>query len=150
MIFFSRNFAWLLLVGLCIFGLACEESKPGGGGSVTPSEEDPEIIEAYVCGAVQNSKPQLVGTDFFQDETVFMWVSWNNVPGDHSFRVLWVKPNDDVVESPTQNFNSKTGKQITFASLNTTSTAQAGRWYVEVYLDDAFYSSYSFWLWETL
>lgn len=141
--------ALFLFMTLFFGGIACEESKPGGGGTVTPSEEEPGIIEAYVCGAVRNGKAELVGTDFFPGETVFIWINWNNVAGDHAFRALWTKPNDDVVESPAQSFNSKTGKQITFASLNTTSGAQTGRWYVEIYLDDVFYGSYSFWLWDT-
>ena len=141
-----------ILPFLAIFitlSLACEESKPGAGGSVTPGTEDPRILEAYVCGNVSNGNPEYVGTDFFPGETVYIWISWDTVPDKHEFYVLWTNPDDDVVKSPTQSFNSKTGEQITFASLNTPTTAPTGRWYVEVYLDDNFYASYSFMLWET-
>ena len=50
-----------ILPVLAIFitlSLACEESKPGAGGSVTPGTEDPRILEAYVYGNVRNGNDE--------------------------------------------------------------------------------------------
>ncbi|MBN1999666.1 hypothetical protein JW935_19080 [candidate division KSB1 bacterium] len=127
---------------------ACEKTEGGGSGSLEPGTGDPEIIEGYICGWVSNNRPEKIDNSFVQDERVYLWLSWGNVTGKHTVRVIWLDPEDDVVSDQEESFNSKTGKTITHFYIDTTSTAPVGRWIAEVHIDGKFVCSYAFWMYE--
>ena len=144
----KRWIALVLLFGGLVF-IACDKSEGEGSGSLEPGATDPEISEGYVCAGIYESKPTVIDNNFFPDDVVYLWLSWENVTGNHKVRVIWLDPSDDVIADRTETFNSKTGKAITHFFLDTTNSAPLGRWVVEIEIDNTFVRSYAFWLLES-
>ncbi len=128
-----------------VFVLACDSTEGGGAGAVEPSNTDPRIIDGFMCSGVFEGKPVGIDNEFWQDDRVHIWLSWENMNGDHRVKIIWVDPNDKLYET-SDIFNSKTGELTTYFWLDTTSTAPVGQWLAEVYVDNMFVRSYSFWL----
>jgi hypothetical protein len=130
---------------MTLFTLACNSTEGKGGGGVDPGASAAEIIDGFMCGGVYNDLPVGIDNDFFVDDVVYIWLSWVNVSGSHEVKILWVDPNDKIVEAKNT-FESKTGKMVNYMWLDTTLSAPTGKWVAEVYLDDVFVRSYGFWL----
>ena len=126
--------------------LSCDKSEGEGSGSTDPGSDNAEIIEGFICSDVFDNKPRGIDNDFLQDDVVYLWLSWQNVSGKHEVKIIWVDPEDDIVETSVKSFNSTSGKQITFFFLDTSSSAPTGRWYADIYIDDEFVRSYAFWI----
>jgi hypothetical protein len=135
----------LLAILMTLFTLACNSTEGKGGGGIEPSATTPEIIDGFMCGGIDNDRPVDIDNDFFVDDVVYIWLSWVNVSGSHELKILWVDPNDKIIEAKTT-FESKTGKMVNYMWLDTTLSAPTGRWVAEVYLDNVFVRSYGFWL----
>ena len=142
--FFFLLSGWLALV---LFS-ACEKTEGEGGGGLEPGRGSPEILEGFFCGYVFEGNPEAIDNSFFPDENIYLWLSWGQVSGKHEVRIIWLDPEGDVVTETAQQFNSKTGKWITFFFIDTTSSAPLGRWIAEVNIDDQFIRSYAFWMLE--
>lgn len=142
-----KGFVVLALIVSLAF-LACDKSEGEGSGSLDPGANRPEITEGYVCGGIFEGKPIIIDNSFLQDDIVYLWLSWENVIGNHTVRVIWLDPSNDVVADRSESFNSKTGKVITHFFLDTTSSAPVGRWVVEIEIDNEFVRSYAFWILE--
>ncbi|RPH97029.1 MAG: hypothetical protein EHM72_14050 [Calditrichaeota bacterium] len=139
-----RNFIVLicLLMGLI---LGCSSTEGQGSGGIEPGSSSPDIIEGFMCGGVYNDLPVGIDNDFFVDDIVYIWLSWVNVTGSHEIKILWIDPNEKIIEV-LRTFESKTGKLANYFWLDTTSAAPVGKWVAEVYLDGDFVRSYAFWL----
>jgi len=141
-----KKIIWLPIILMFLMCLACDDTEGEGGGGLQPGSSDPLIIEGFICAAIDNGKPVAIDNDFFQDDPVYIWLSWEQVSGEHQVKIVWVDPDDDIVTETTSNFDSKNGKWITFYYIDTTSSSQTGKWLAEVYIDGAFVRSYAFWL----
>lgn len=133
---------------LCIIiGLffACSSSEGEGSGSTEPSTNAPEIVEGFLCTGIFEGQPVGIDNDFFVDDVIYIWLSWCNVIGGHEVSIIWVDPNEKLIETKDQ-FKSQRGKMTTYFWLDTTTSAVPGRWIAEVYLDGMFVRSYAFWL----
>ncbi len=135
----------LFLLSLAAAFLACSTTEGKGGGGLEPGTTEPEIIEGFLCAGVFEGRPTGIDNEFFVDDIVYIWLSWINVAGQHTLKILWVDPNEKIFES-SQTFDSKTGKMVTYMWLDTSLSAPVGRWAAEVYLDEKFVRSYGFWL----
>ena len=133
----------LLLIGL--FSSSCEKTEGGGGGGIDPSATDPRIIDGFICADVLDNKPLRIDNEYFVDEYVYLWLSLENVSGSHTVRVLWVDPDDDIVEQK-QSFDSETGLFTLYFWIDTSPTAPTGQWIAEIYIDGNLMRSYTFWL----
>jgi hypothetical protein len=139
----------LVVLALILFALSsCEKTEGQGSGGLDPGSSQPDITEGYICSDVFDGKPRGIDNSFFADETVYLWLSWVKVPDKHEVKVIWVDPGDDVVETSRQTFTSESGNQITYFFLDTSSSAPVGKWIAEIYLDERFIRSYSFWILE--
>lgn len=128
--------------------IACDKTEGQGSGGLDPGTTTPEVIEGFICSDVFDNKPRGIDNNFFPDDVVYLWLSWENVPGEHEVRVIWVDPDDNIVHEAKQQFDSKSGKQVTFFFIDTTASAPTGRWIVEVHIDGRFVRSYAFWILE--
>lgn len=128
-----------------LMSLACEKTEGEGSGGVSPSSSEPRILEAFLCADVKNNVPLGIDNLFFVDETIYLWVHWENVKGDHSMRVLWVDPENDIIEK-TQTFSSENGYYTIYFWIDTSGSAPTGQWLAEIYLDGNLIRSYTFWL----
>ena len=143
---YTKSFVLVVLV-LSLFALSsCDKTEGEGGGGLDPGSSQADIFEGYICSDVFDGKPRGIDNSFFVDETAYLWLSWINVPGKHEVKILWVDPDDDVVETSRQTFASESGNQITFFFLDTSSSAPPGKWIAEIYLDEKFVRSYGFWI----
>jgi len=136
-------FSLFVLPLLVVF---CEKTEGEGSGGLDPGGTNPEIIEGFICSDVFDNKPRGIDNNFLPDDVVYLWLSWENVAGEHEVRVIWVDPDDNIIHEAKQQFDSKSGKQVTFFFIDTTSSAPAGRWIVEVHIDGRFVRSYAFWI----
>lgn len=128
--------------------LACDDTEGEGGGGLQPGSSDPMIIEGFICAGVDNGKPLAIDNNFFPDDHVYIWLSWEQVAGERQVKIVWVDPDDDVATETTSSFESKNSKWITFHYIDTTSSSPTGQWLAEVYIDGVFVRSYAFWLLE--
>lgn len=140
-----RCFVVLLALLLIQIFASCDSTEGKGGGGIEPGVSTPEVIDGFMCGGIFNDLPVGIDNDFFVDDVVYIWLSWVNVSGSHEVKILWVDPNDKIIEAKTT-FDSKTGKMVNYMWLDTTLSAPVGKWVAEVYLDDSFVRSYGFWL----
>jgi hypothetical protein len=138
----------LSFVFIILISLACDDTEGKGGGGLQPGSSDPLIIEGFICAGVDDSKPLAIDNDFFPDDEVYIWLSWEQVSGEHQVKIIWVNPDNDVVTETNSTFNSKNGKWITFYYIDTVNSAPSGKWLAEVYMDGKFVRSYAFWLLE--
>lgn len=127
------------------FAVSCDSTEGKGSGGLDPGSTAPEIVEGFMCAGIFNDLPVTIDNDFYVDDLVYIWLSWVNVAGKHEVKVLWVDPNNKIIEN-TANFESTTGKMVSYMWLDTTVSAPIGRWVAEVYLDNKFVRSYGFWL----
>lgn len=130
---------------LFIFLLACSSTEGQGGNATEPSLTAPNIVDGFMCSAIYDNYPVGIDNDFFVDDQIFIWLSWENVIGVHSVKIVWVDPNEKLYETE-DNFTSRDGQMTTYFWLDTTSSAPVGRWLAEVYIDGKFMRSYTFWL----
>ncbi len=135
----------LLLALLVLFALACDSTEGAGSGGTEPGTTAPEIVEGFMCAGVFEGHPVGIDNDFFLDERAYIWISWTNVVGKHEVKILWVDPNEKIIETKNT-FESEKGKMTTYFWLDTTQSAPVGQWLAEVYLDGNFVRSYTFWL----
>ncbi|MDZ7723721.1 MAG: hypothetical protein U5R06_13190 [candidate division KSB1 bacterium] len=136
----------LIFIGLLLITvIACEKTEGEGSGGVSPSSSEPRILEAFTCADVQDNLPLGIDNQFFVDETIYLWMHWENVQGDHSMRVLWVDPDNDIIEK-TQTFTSESGFYTIYFWIDTSSSAPVGQWLAEIYLNGYLIRSYTFWL----
>ena len=133
-----------IVAGAMLFS-ACDSTEGAGGGGLEPSAEDQVIMEAYICGFVENDNPGGIDNSFFPDDQIYLWMLWDNFYGNHTIRILWVDPNNKIYETE-RSYDVKSGRLKTYFWLDTTATAPTGKWFAEVYLDDDFVASYGFWL----
>ena len=126
-------------------GLACEKTEGEGSGGVSPSSSDPRIIEGFTCADMNNNAPLGIDNQFFVDEVIYLWIQWENVQGSHTMRVLWVDPDNDIIEKE-QAFTSESGFYTIYFWIDTSPSAPTGQWLAEVYLDGNLIRSYTFWL----
>jgi hypothetical protein len=140
-----KYFTLLFAVLVALVALSCNSTEGKGSGAIEPGASSAEIIDGFMCGGVFNDMPVGIDNDFFVDDVVYIWMSWVNVSGPHNLKILWVDPNDKIIEAKTT-FESKTGKMVNYMWLDTTPSAPIGKWVAEVYLDDVFVRSYGFWL----
>lgn len=138
---------YILYIGLFLLltGLACEKTEGEGSGGVSPSSSEPRIIQAFTCADVQDNAPLGIDNLFFVDEVVYFWIQWENVKGEHEVKVLWVDPDEDIVEK-SQHFTSESGFYTVYFWIDTSSSAPAGQWLAEIYLDGQLMQSHTFWL----
>ncbi len=128
-----------------IFFMACDSTEGGGGSATEPDISGPTIIEGFMCTDIYENGPVGIDNDFFVDDVIYIWLSWENVSGAHNVKIIWVDPNEKLYETADR-FTSQNGKMTTYFWLDTTSSAPTGRWLAEVYLDGVFVRSYAFWL----
>jgi hypothetical protein len=135
------------LIGLITIGLflACNSSEGKGSNVTEPDTNTPEIVEGFLCSGIFEDKPVGIDNDFFVDDIIYIWLSWQNVIGTHEVSIIWVDPNDKLIETKNQ-FKSERGTMTTYFWLDTTTSAAPGKWLAEVYLDGLFVRSYAFWL----
>lgn len=130
---------------LMLVVLACDSTEGGGAGGLEPSNTAPRIIDGFMCGNIFEGNPVAIDNEFWQDDRVYIWLSWENMNGTHSVKIIWVAPNDKLYET-SDSFKSNDGMLTTYFWLDTTSVAPVGQWLAEVYVDNLFVRSYSFWL----
>ena len=135
----------LFAASLMIFALSCGSTEGEGSGGTEPVVSEPQIIEGFMCAGIFEDKPVGIDNDFWLDDPVFIWLTWENVAGTHEIKVLWVDPNEDLFETK-ETYKSQSGKLTTYFWLDTTTSATPGEWLAEVYIDGLFVRSYSFWL----
>ena len=138
----------LLLLSLCLISIlimACSSTEGKGGNTTEPSITAPSIVEGFMCTGIYENNPVGIDNDFFVDNVIYIWLTWQNVAGTHNVKIIWVDPNEKLFET-TDSFTSRDGYMTTYFWLDTTSTAPTGRWLAEVYIDDVFIRSYAFWL----
>ena len=142
-----RIFAPFLVICLLAFAafISCSSTEGGGSGGVEPLMTAPEIVEGFMCAGIFEDKPVGIDNDFWLDDPVYIWLSWQNMTGTHEIKILWVDPAENIFETK-QVYKSQRGKLTTYCWLDTTTSARAGEWLAEVYVDDVFVRSYSFWL----
>lgn len=134
-----------LFVSIILFLTACDSTEGGGAGALEPSDSEPRIVDGFMCGGIFEAKPVGIDNEFWQDDRVYIWLSWENMDGTHTVKIIWVDPNDKLYETRDE-FKSKNGELDTYFWLDTTSVAPIGQWLAEVYVDEMFVRSYSFWL----
>ena len=125
--------------------LSCSSTEGGGSGGLEPSVTEPRIVDGFMCANVFDDRPVGIDNDFWLDDRVYIWLSWENMSGAHTVKILWVDPNEKLFET-RNTYKSDQGNLTTYFWLDTTSSATAGEWLAEVYLDGNFIRSYSFWL----
>lgn len=135
----------LLFAASLFFLMACDSTEGGGAGGLEPSDSAARIVDGFMCAGIFEGKPVGIDNEFWQDDRVYIWLNWENMSGEHRVKIIWVDPNDKLYET-SDVFNSKTGELTTYFWLDTTSTAPVGQWLAEVYVDNMFLRSYSFWL----
>ena len=141
----------LKIVSLLLFPLvniiilSCDSTEGGGGGGTEPTATAPQIVDGFMCAGIFEDKPVGIDNDFWVGDHVYIWLSWVNVTGTHEVKILWIEPGEKLYETK-QTYKSQDGKLTTYFWLDTTSSAPAGEWLAEVYLDGNFVRSYSFWL----
>lgn len=140
-----RNAFLLFIVSIILFTFACDSTEGGGAGGLEPSDTEARIVDGFMCANVFEGKPVGIDNEFWLDDRVYIWLSWENMNGTHTVKIIWVDPNDKLYET-SDVFKSSNGKLSTYFWLDTTSSAPAGQWLAEVYTDNLFVRSYSFWL----
>ena len=138
----------LLIISISIISLlvlACSSTEGQGGNTTEPSVTAPAIVEGFMCAAIYDDNPVGIDNDFFVDDAIYIWLTWENVIGVHKVKIVWVDPNEKLFET-NDSFTSKDGKMTTYFWLDTTNSAPPGRWLAEVYIDGIFMRSYAFWL----
>jgi len=143
-----KKYVILFIISLLIFSFACDKTEGEGSGGLQPESGDPVIIEGFICSDVINGKPYGIDNDFFPDDVIYIWLSWEQVSGEHDVKIIWLDPDDDVVTETKKNFNSKNGKWITYFFIDTTNSSPTGKWIAEVHIDGKFTRSYGFWILE--
>lgn len=132
-----------LLIFLTV--LACDSTEGAGSGGTEPGSTAPKIVEGFMCAGVFEGNPVGIDNDFFLDENIYIWLSWENVVGTHEVKILWVDPNENILETK-KSFQSAQGTLTTYFWIDTTKSAPVGQWLAEVYWDGEFVRSYTFWL----
>ncbi|MBN1465377.1 hypothetical protein JXA02_06430 [candidate division KSB1 bacterium] len=140
-----RRTSILLFISVIPLIMACSSTEGQGSGGLEPVVSAPQIVDGFMCAGVFEDKPVGIDNDFWLDDLVYIWLTWENMNGTHEVKIIWVDPGDDVYETK-KSYSSQDGKLTTYFWLDTTSTAKAGEWLAEVYLDGIFVRSYSFWL----
>lgn len=135
----------LSLFLLAALFLSCSSTEGQGGNTTEPSAGAPSIVEGFMCAEIYEDNPVGIDNDFFVDDVVYIWLSWQNVAGEHDVKIVWVDPNEKLIET-TSSFVSRDGAMTTYYWLDTTNSAPVGRWLAEVYIDGIFVRSYAFWL----
>ncbi|MBN2414077.1 hypothetical protein JXQ31_20550 [candidate division KSB1 bacterium] len=144
----KKNGLFLFINLLLLFSIACEKSEGEGSGGLQPGSSDPEIIEGFICSDVLDGKPYGIDNNFFPDDVIYIWLSWEQVSGEHEVQIIWLDPDDDVVTETKKSFNSKNGKWITYFYIDTTNSSPTGKWTAEVHIDGTFVRSYALWILE--
>ena len=133
------------LFSMMIFYGGCDKVEGEGGGTVSPSDNEPYIIESVFCVNVDDeSRPVLITDTFYIDDYVYLWIRWGNVTETHTVTTEWYDPDGDMVAHPEQEFTAQGGQAITWFFLDTTPTAPEGEWWVDIYFDDEFMRSQIF------
>ncbi|MBN1561805.1 hypothetical protein JW998_16260 [candidate division KSB1 bacterium] len=125
--------------------MSCSSTEGQGSGGLEPVISAPQIVDGFMCASVFEDKPVGIDNDFWVDDVVYIWLTWENMSGTREVKIVWVDPRDNLYETK-KSYSSKDGKLTTYFWLDTTASATPGEWLAEVYLDGVFVRSYSFWL----
>jgi hypothetical protein len=125
--------------------ISCSSTEGQGSGGTEPVVSAPQIVDGFMCAGVFEDKPVGIDNDFWVDDLVYIWLTWENMSGTREVKIVWVDPRENLYETK-KSYSSKDGKLTTYFWLDTTSSATPGEWLAEVYLDGVFVRSYSFWL----
>ncbi len=137
--------AALLTFATTVLLVGCEKIDSGGGGVVSPTKDEPYIIECVTCVAVDdNSRPVMVTSTFVVGETVYLWIRWGNWYKTHVVSVKWFDPEGQLQSRHEEELTSDSGQAVTWFFIDTAASAPAGDWWVEVYLDGEFVRSQVF------
>jgi len=131
---------------LLVFIMGCEEDG-GDKGVLEPLSGEPMILEAVMCLAIDDGRPQEITDTFLDsDDSIFLWMYWSNVPTESEVEVLWFEPGNELaLVRDSQTIISTTGFAITWFSIDEPLFGfEDGEWSVDIYLDDLFERSHLF------
>jgi len=131
---------------LLVFIIGCEEDG-GDKGVLEPLFGEPMILEAVMCLAIDDGRPQEITDTFLDsDDSIFLWMYWSNVPTESEVEVLWFEPGNELaLVRDSQTIISTTGFAITWFSIDEPLFGfEDGEWSVDIYLDDLFERSHLF------
>ena len=141
----------IILLSLTIALSGCSETSSGGSGVTDIGRDEPTIVDSVLAISVFEDRPDGITTTFSAgvNDQVFLWILWANITEQHTVKVLWYSPEDDLDDPPfwteKQTLISTTGDKITWFYIDLPNIT--GEWFVEIYLDDdLFERSHVFWV----
>jgi hypothetical protein len=113
------------------------------------------LKEVVICRFLKNGKPYDITTNFSVDDQIYVFISWQNVKGNHTVEAHWYDPGNRLRFTVPVSFESRTGFYNTwfwFKSgrigweeiFDSMSVESVGIWHVDIYLDDKFIRKLSF------